>query len=273
MDFRSHLGRPLDPRNRFNIAVAAICVVSGAIAVWLWLDGEPGTVVLSPVYAFLTWALLRELDPDHNWTALAGAVFTAAWALSGGPVVSGLAIAGMMVAARIVTSTTGRRPLVVDLVGVSVLGIVIGFGVSGWVAGFGIAIAIYLDDRLGGGSSRAALLAAASTAIGTTLVATASDAFAERSPDIEQWVVVAAGVVALILLTRDPAPPISQVDARHAAFIDETRLHVSRSLVGCLVFGTSILTGSESPGVIVLVVALGLAVMSNEVELLRRRRL
>jgi hypothetical protein len=272
MDFRTHLGRQLDLRSRSNIAIAAICVAAGAVAVWLWVSGEPGTVILSPVYAFLTWALLREIDPDHNWTALTGATFTAAWALSGGPVASGLAIAGMMIAARIVTSTTGRRPLLIDLVGVSLFGIVIGFEVAGWVAGFGIAIAFYLDDRLALGNNRAALAAAASTAIGTTLVATASNAFSERLPVIQQWVVLAAGVVVLTLLIRDPAPPISQVDARHAAFIDGTRLHISRSLVGCLVFGTSILTGSASPGLIVLIVALGLAALSNELELLRRRR-
>jgi hypothetical protein len=278
MDFRTHLGRQLDFRNRANIAVLAVCAVAGAIGVWLWLSGEPGTVVLSPVYAFLTWALLQEIDPDHNWTALAGAILTAAWGLAGGPVVSGLAIAGMMIAARIVTSTTGRRPLLVDLVVVTVFGIVIGYTAAGWAGGFGIAIAIYLDDRLSGDDHRVdrhrgALMAASITAIGTTVVATASGAFTERLGDIEQWAVLAAGAVALILLIRDPAPPVSQVDARHAAFISEQRLHVSRSLIGCLVFVASILTGSESPGLVVLVVALGLAVISNEVESLRRRRL
>jgi hypothetical protein len=273
MDFRSHLGRPLDLRNRFNIAVVAICVVAGAVGVWLWLTAEPWAVVLSPVYAFLIWALLREIDPDHNWTALVGAVFTAAWGLAGGPVVSGLAIAGMMIAARIVTSTTGRRPLPVDLLGVTVFGIVIGYTVAGWVGGFAIAIALYLDDRLSGDNSRAALVAAAATAIGTTLVATASGAFTERLVDVEQVAVLAAGAVALILLIRDPAPPVSQVDARHAAFIGEQRLHVSRSPIGCMVFVASIITGSESPGLAALIVALGLAVVSNEVELRRRGRL
>ena len=252
--------------------------MAGAIGVWLWLSGEPGTVVLSPVYAFLTWALLREIDPDHNWTALAGAILTAAWSLAGGPVVSGLALTGLMIAARIVTSTTGRRPLLVDLVGVTVFGIVIGYTVAGWVGGFGIAIAIYLDDRLSGDghridSHRGALMAASITAIGTTVVATASGAFTQQFVDVEQWAVLVAGAVALILLIRDPAAPVSQVDARHAAFISEQRLHASRSLIGCLVFVASIITGSESPGLIVLVVALGLAVISNEFELLRRRRL
>lgn len=255
-----------------NLAIAGTCLVSGAIAGFLWLGGEPGSIALSPVYAFLVWALVREIDPDHNWTALAAAAFTAAWALLGQPVVSGFAIGGLMVAARIATSTTGRRPLLVDLVGATVFGIVIGYGVAGWVAGFGIAIAIYLDDRLSGDNHLAAVAAAAITAIGTTVVATASDSFPDRLPDIVEWVTIAAGVAVLLLIAREPAPPISQVDARHAAFIEQTRLHTSRSLVGCLVFLMSILTGQESVGLIVIIVAMGLVVISNEVELLARRR-
>jgi hypothetical protein len=40
-----------------------------------------------------------------------------------------------------------------------------------------------------------------------------------------------------------------------------------------MVFVASIITGSESPGLAALIVALGLAVVSNEVELRRRGRL
>ena len=254
-----------------NLALAGVCVVSLAVAVFLWIDGAPGTIVLGPLYAFLVWALIREIDPDHNWTALAGAAFTAIWALLGEPIMSGFAIAGLMLAARIATSTTGRRPLLVDLVGATIFGVVIGYGVAGWVAGFGVAIAIYLDDRLSGDSHLAATAAAAITAVGTTVVATASGSFPDRLPDIVEWVIIAAGVTALLLIARDPAPPISQVDARHAAFIDRTRLHTSRSLIGCLVFLMSIFTGQESEGLIVVIVAMGLVVISNEVELVLRR--
>lgn len=272
MDFRSHLSRPMDFRTSSNLAVGAVCVVALAVAIFLWLDDAPPATFLSPVYAFLVWALVREIDPDHNWTALAAAAFTATWGLLGEPVVSGFAIAGLMVAARIATSTTGRRPLLVDLVGATIFGIVIGYGVAGWVAGFGIAVALYLDDRLSGDSNLGAIAAATITAIGTTVMATASGSFPERFPEIVEWVVIAAGVTGLLLIARDPAPPISQVDARHAAFIDQTRLHTSRSLVGCLVFLISILTGQESPGLVVVLVAMGLVVVSNEIELVRRRR-
>lgn len=239
----------------------------------MWLNGEPGRVLLTPVYVFLVWALLREVDPDHDWTALAAAVFTGFWGLTGGPVVSGLAIAGMMVAARIVTSTTGRRLLTIDLVGASVLGVVIGFTVEGWAAGFAIAIALYLDDRFRGDNRLPAVAAAALTAIGTTVLANVTGAFPERLPDIIEVVAAMAGVVALLLLARDPAEPISQVDARHAAFMDKARLHASRSLIGVFTFLIAILAGQEAEGLIVVVAALALAVVSNEIELIRRRRL
>lgn len=263
----------MDLRRWSNVALAVIVVADAAIAGFAWLNGEPGRILLTPVYAFLVWGLLREIDPDHDWTALAAAVFTGVWGLTGGVMTSGLAIAGLMMAARIVTSSTGRRPLTLDLVGASVLGVVIGFSVEGWAAGFAIAIALYLDDRFRSENRLPAIAAAAITALGTTLLATATGAFPERLPDIMEIVAAMAGVVALLLLGRDPAEPISQVDARHAAFMDKARLHVSRSLIGIFTFLIAILSGQEAEGLIVVIAALALTVISNEIELIRRRRL
>lgn len=253
--------------------MVAIVLISGAVGLMLWLNGEPGKLALAPVYVFLVWGLVREIDPDHDWSALVAGVATAVWALVGGPVSTGLAMAGLMVAARITTCTTGRRPLPTDLAALSVFGIVIGFSVEGWLAGFGIALAIYLDDRLRGDHRLAAVAASALTAIGTTILATLTGAYPERLPDLSQDLAVTAGVVALVLLARDPADPISQVDARHAAFMDGTRLHLSRSLVGILVFFMGILTGPRAVGLVIVIAALALAVISNEIELLRRRKL
>lgn len=270
MDFRSHLVRRIDIRSPSNVAIAILTVITGGIAVVRWLGAEPGEIVLAPVYVFLIWALIREIDPDHHWAALVGATLTAGWALSGANVTSALAIAGLMVAARIVTSTTGRRPLPLDLVAVGVFGVAIGFTVEGWAAGFGIALAIYLDDRFAVESRLMAVGAAAATAVGTTVMATLTSAFPERLPDIDQVMAIAAGLAALLLLIREPAHPISQVDARHAAFIDRSRLHSCRSMVGILLFLMTVLTGVDAGGMIVVVAALVLAIVSNEIELLRR---
>ena len=48
---------------------------------------------------------------------------------------------GFMIAARIVTNTTGRRPLLTDYMLVGVLATVLSGSVVGWVAGFSIAVA------------------------------------------------------------------------------------------------------------------------------------
>ncbi len=263
----------MDFRRWSNVTLAAIVLVSAGVAAVLWLNGEPGVIVLTPVYVFLIWALLRDIDPDHDWTALLGAGGTAGWGLTGGPITSGLALAGLLVAARIITSTTGRRPLLTDVAAVTVFGVAIGFTVEGWAAGFGIALAIYLDDRLSGDSRLPAIAASALTAIGATVVANLSGAFPERLPNIVQGMAATAGIAALLLVVRDPAEPISQVDARHAAFMDRVRLHTSRSVVGILVFLMAILTGARADGLIVVIAALGLAVVSNEIELIRRRNL
>lgn len=271
MDFRSHLARSLDPRIRSNLLLIVLILIAAGIAFFLWLGGEPAEVFLAPVFTFVIWALLREVDPDHDWVALVGGALAGVWVLAGGAVMSVWPLAGLVFAARIITSTTGRRSLVLDLIGVSLFGIAIALTVAGWMAGFGIALALYLDDRFRGENRLQVIAASALTAAGATVVASLSNTFPETFPEVVQYVAVAAGLVVLILVVREPATPISQVDARHAAFLDKTRLHVSRSVTGILVFLMTILTGAAGEGIIVVIGALALAVISNEVELLRRR--
>lgn len=263
----------MDVRSPSNVVLGLLALITAGIAVFLWLsDGFDASaeILLAPVHTFVIWALVREIDPDHNWTALAAATLTAVWALTGGTVASALALAGLMLATRIVTSTTGRRPLPLDLAFVSAFGIAIGFSVEGWVAGFGIALAIYQDDRFAEESRPMAVGASAATAIGTTIVATLANAFPERLPDIDQGMAIATGLAAIALIARDPAAPISQVDARHAAFIYKPRLYMSRAIVGLLAFLMTLLTGADAIGMIVVVAAMVLVFVSNEIELLRR---
>lgn len=270
MPIRSHIGRPLDPSARSNQLLIAVVVVTGAVAVALWLSGEPaGIIFFAPAQAFVIWALVREIDTDHEWTALVAAAAAGAWVLSGGAYLSVLAIGVLMLATRLVTESTGRRPLVIDLVAVG-LGALVGFTVAGWVAAFGLAIALYLDDRFAPESRRLQIGVSALTAIGTTIVATASGAFPETLPELTPYIAISAGVLALLLVAREPADPITQVDARHKSFVSKERLHASRSLVGVLVFGMSLLIGADAEGLVPLLVALLLVVVSNEVE--RRRR-
>jgi hypothetical protein len=117
----------------------------------------------------------------------------------------------------------------------------------------------------------AAIATATVTAIGATIVATLNSAFPDRFPEVIQYLAVIAGILGLVLLIREPATPISQVDARHAAFIEQDRLHVSRTLAGVVVFLMTLFAGAEGLAAVVLIIAIAMAVVSNEVELLRRR--
>lgn len=264
MSFRSHLTRSLDFGRRSNQAITAIVVIAAGIAAVLWLDGEPAQILLAPVHTFVAWAIVREIDPDHQWSALLAAVAAAGWIVLGFPVASALPAAGLLVAGRLITATTGRRPLVTDLAVVTVFGIALGYTVPGWVAGFGLALALYLDDRHSPTSRGVQVGASAVTAIGTTVVATSAGAFSETAPEIIPYVCIAAGLLALALVAREPSPPQSRVDARYSGPLDQARLHNSRATIGVLVFAMCLLTGAEAEELLPLLAALFLVVVSNE---------
>lgn len=273
MHFRSHLGRPFDIGARSNLLILVLTAVFAAAATVLWANGEPAEIIwLAPVYVFVTWALIREIDPDHDWTALLAAVVAGGWILFGGDHSSVLALAVLVVVGRVVTESTGRRPLVTDLLAL-VLAALIAFTVEGWVVAFGVAIALYLDDRFAEVSHWAQIWISAGIALAATLVATLTDAFAEPITGIRPVMAVGAGVLALTLVLREPAEPVSEVDARHKAFLRQDRLHASRSLVGVLVFAMTLLTGLSSLGLTPTLFALVLIVASNELESRRRRHL
>lgn len=264
MPFRSHLARSLDLRLRSNQALILIVVISAGTAVVLWLGGEPAAIFMAPVQAFLVWGIVREIDPDHQWSALVAAIATAGWALLGEPVLSALPALGLLVAARLITATTGRRPLVIDLVGVAVIGVAVAFTVAGWIAGFGVALALYLDDRRAPASIGIQVAASTITAIGATVVATATGAFPERPPEIVPYLVVVAGVLAVVLVAREPSLPQSRVDARYAGPLDQARLHISRATTGVLVFAMTLLVGAAAVELVPLLAALALVAVSNE---------
>ena len=107
MPFRSHLARSFDSGLRSNQAIAAIVALAAVAGAVVWLGGKPADVLLAPVHAFALWALVREIDPDHQWSALLAAIAVAVWALLGGPIGSPLPAGGLAVAGRLITATTG----------------------------------------------------------------------------------------------------------------------------------------------------------------------
>ena len=271
MPFRSHIARSFDFGRWSNVAITALVGATGAAALILWVSGTAGVVLLAPAHAFLSWAILREIDPDHEWPALIGAAGASIWSLTGQPVASAGASLGLLVASRVVVRSTGRRLLGTDIVGLVALGVVIGYTVEGWVAGFGLAVALYIDQRLDGSERLLGMVAASVTAIGVTVVSAALGVFPETTLELRPLLAALAGAGALLMIVRDPADPVSRVDARHRSPMDSDRLHVARSLASLLVVGMVFFTGSASDGLVPLVSLIFLAVARNEVELLMRR--
>ena len=168
------IGRAVDLTYATNraIAVATVLVTVGGLF-WRRLSGAPwlssaawGTQVGLTV--FLTWALCRELDPDHAIASFVAAglalVGVAAWSL---PKLT--AVLWLLILVRIVNRTTGLAAGALDALGL--------VGLGGWLSlqgtwGYGLvtAMALFLDSRLPD-PARRQLLFALLSAVVTVLAA------------------------------------------------------------------------------------------------------
>ncbi len=220
----------------------------------------------APVHSFLIWTLLREIAPDHEWEALIGALVTGIWVLLGGPTLAGLAIGGLMLAGRLVLGSVGRRPLPTDVAAIAVGASAIAHTAEGWVAGFGLGVALFVEDHMSDQSRPSQQWGAAGAAAGATIVAALTDVLPQTLTNIDPGRAVVAVILALILIGRDPAPPTTRVDARHAALIRVDRLHATRSLVGILVVATALVVGARAEGIAPILAAFLIAVITNEIR-------
>jgi hypothetical protein len=263
--------RPLDPTDPWNRAVLGLSAAAGLVGAYLTLvhDREIFLAVEAAGYAFLGWALARELDPDRQVTAIALAVLAGAWALLGYGTVL-LPFAGLLGLARIVVETTGRRPLATDLAVMFVLAAVVSITPLGWVVGFGLAIAIYVDDRMSGQPTRAAAFAALGAAIGSTVVASLSGAFPRSIVVTRPLLIAALGLLALITVIREPLEPVSFVDSRSKKFLRKDRLQAGRALCAIVLFFGALVSGPHVADVLPMALVVAFSLVSSEVERTRR---
>ncbi|MFQ5523195.1 MAG: hypothetical protein ACE5F5_06410 [Acidimicrobiia bacterium] len=275
MPFRTHVGRSLDfsyPSNRLiALLTLAALVAGGAIA----LSGGPRGAWLAPVNTFLVWALVRELDPDHDSTAIVAAVAAAAWVLLGQDPSAWLFVGGMVLAARLVLNSTGRRPLVSDFYWVAAASILIALfspSAEGWVAGFGIAIALYVDDRLAAQHNIRAVVAAVIAAVGASAAALLTGVFPLSVVAIEPMAVLGYGLLGLLVVVRDPLPPTSTVDAKTQLPMEQGRLHAARALVGGLIFIAALFVARRAVALVPPAIGLGLALVADQVARIRQAR-
>lgn len=267
--FRSHIGRPIDLSLRSNQLIAALTLLVAVAGAALWWGGESPDAWLAPIHTFIFWALVRELDPDRHWTALLAAVAAGAWVLLGYDIVSAFALGGLLMAGRLVLNPVGLRPLNTDLAAMAVAATVIAFTPAGWVAGSGIAVALYIDARFARETRRAPLFAAIGAALGASVVATLTDALPQNIPAVNPLLVSVLGLMALIVVVRDPLPVLSTVDHSAEKMMDTGRLHATRVLIVILVFVASVLAGGGATALIPIVITIALVLISEEVKRLR----
>lgn len=271
MRFRTHVGRPFDLRLWSNRILFILVGVAGLAALLRWAEGAPATVFWSMAHVFVFWAIAREIDPDRELTAhLAGAV-AGLWALLGRPTPELLAAGALILATRMVLNSTGRRPLITDLVVMGLFATAIAFTRVGWIGGVALAIGIYVDGRIAEGANTASVVTAAAATIGATVVATAARAFDVKVVTIDPTLVTLAGLTAILTILRAPPDPWSLVDSRMKWRLDQSRLHGARALLAVTTFATTILLGPDALQAIPYIALLVLALGSSEIERLRRR--
>jgi hypothetical protein len=146
------LGRPIDPRYPTNLAIAVLSVVVAiAGAIWRLISGaallESAQWGIGAGFVlFLTWALGRELDPDHDLSAFVGAGL-AIIALLLFDMPSLLLILWLLLLLRLVNRTVGLPAKPLD--SLAILGLGAWLTWQGyWVVGLMTAAAFLLDGLL-----------------------------------------------------------------------------------------------------------------------------
>ena len=271
MAFRTHIARQLDFSLWPNRLIAIGTLLVGAAGVVLVISADRS--IWLPVRAggatFLIWALTRETDPDRDSTALIAAALTGLWTLAGLQV-DLLPLVGLLLVARVIVETTGRRPLQTDLIAIVVVATAISFTALGWVAGFGLAVALYVDNRMTAEHNKQAFFAALLAALGSSAVATLSGVFQPGLPSVMPLLGIAAVGLALLSVLREPPQPTSVVDSHTKAFLRRDRLHIARVAIG-LLLAIGVLVGeSDSLALTPAMIALAASLASSETKRLTR---
>jgi hypothetical protein len=147
------LGRtPIDPRYPTNLAIAALTLVVAIAGAFLRLLSGAALLesaqwgIGAGLVVFLTWALGRELDPDHDLSAFVGAgLVLFALLIFDRP--SLLVIFWLLLLLRIVNRTVGLPAKLLDSLGVLGLGAWLAWQ-GHWMVGLATAVGFLLDGLL-----------------------------------------------------------------------------------------------------------------------------
>ena len=144
---RSSLGRDVDPRlpsNRLAIVGALLAALATGLAALAGLE-----IGLSPFSAalgvFLSWAIARELDPDHPAAAAIALPVSFVLLVLVGPS-SLLVSTGLLLGARMTAGTVGTPLRLLDVVGIVALSALLGTSVVGAVGVAAMGVGVLVDE-------------------------------------------------------------------------------------------------------------------------------
>lgn len=233
--------------NRFVIvATLGSGFVGGGVGLLTGAGWWPAVAdgVLAGGASFLSWAITRELDPDHPAAAGAAALVSPALVFAGPANL--LVMAVLLVAVRVVAGTTGRAPMPVDLLLLGVAAALICLRVGG----VAVAVVAALAPALAAWWHRPErrLLFAASAGM-LVAVAVLSVLVAEpgtwlQPEGFERGLLVsgfAAGLVAAWVV----APLRAATDSRRGGRILESRIRLARVMTLAACVGAAVWSGGS----------------------------
>lgn len=146
------LVRVVDPRYPTNLAILVLSILAGGVQFGFTI--AQGSDLLTSLTnaipigltVFLTWAVAREIDPEHELSAFLGlALAIPGYYLFNPPDL--LAVFMMLLLIRIINRTTGISSRILDSLVVSGLGLWLTYQ-GNWIYGFLTAAALLIDSRL-----------------------------------------------------------------------------------------------------------------------------
>jgi hypothetical protein len=148
----SSLVRVVDPRYPTNLAILTLSTLTGGVLFLVSFyqgDDLVDSIIVAVAIGltvFLTWALGREIDPEHELAAFAGLILVIPgyWLLDAPNLMNVLT---MLLLMRLLNRTTGRIPTFFDSLSISGLGGWLIFR-GDWIFGLLTAAAFFLDSRL-----------------------------------------------------------------------------------------------------------------------------
>lgn len=224
----THLGRTLSlayPQHRVLLALVAV----GAAGAWAYPGGNSPAAAMALVAGTVAvvWMLVRETGPEKPNLALLGAAAAGGTALSTGST-DLAALVSLMLAARLMTRSTGLVALLTDVVAIGVFAGIFARTPLAWAAGLAVASAVALDTNHAQPAPARHTWLALAVGVAVTISAVFSGALDVRWGLPGWWTVGLALVAAAALAT---APSSSPVRNDVGEPFDPGRLRATRLLV------------------------------------------